>query len=240
MPHAYLVTGTDTGIGKTTVACGIAAAMRRRGVTVGVLKPVETGCTRAVDGTLLAADAMQLGYFAGLELPPDRLCPYRFADPLAPSIAAQRAGRFIDFAALIEVVDRFTDSADLTLIEGAGGLLVPLSGASTFADLALACRLELVVVVGNRLGAVNHALLTVRWAQHCGLAVSGYVINTLQPEPDLAMQTNTALLAELLGPALGVFPWVGPLACTATDRERLADATERSLDLNRLRPAAVR
>ncbi|MGH7785463.1 MAG: dethiobiotin synthase [Candidatus Binatia bacterium] len=236
MPHAYLVTGTDTGIGKTTVACGIAAALRRRGLDVGVLKPVETGCSRTADGTLLAADATQLGYFAGLALPLDRLCPYRFSDPLAPSVAAQRAGRPIELAALIGLVDRFTPTAAVTLVEGAGGLLVPLCGSSTFADLALACRLELLVVVGNRLGAVNHALLTVRWAQRCGLTVAGYVINTLHPEPDLAMQTNTALLAELLGPALGTFPWVGAIACTPADRERLADAAERTLTLDRLLP----
>lgn len=239
MSRAHLVTGTDTGIGKTTVACGIAAAMQKRGIDIGVLKPVETGCQAAVDGSLIAADAVQLGYFAGVELPVDELCPYRLADPLAPSLAARRAGRSIELPALVELVNRFTSTVEVALVEGAGGLLVPLSGSSTFADLALACRLELLVVVGNRLGAVNHALLTVRWAQQLGLAVSGYVINTLQPTSDLAMQTNVALLAELLGPPLGVFPWVGPLACTLAERDRLADAAETGLDLDLLLSAAA-
>jgi hypothetical protein len=92
----------------------------------------------------------------------------------------------------------------------------------------------LLVVGGNRLGCVNHASLTLRWARAVGLTVAGYVINTLQPEPDLAMQTNVELLHELLGPSLGVFPWVGETACTEADRQRLADVAEGSLRLNAL------
>src|SRR6185295_14453348 len=113
-------------------------------------------------------------------------------------------------------------TCEVGLVEGAGGLLVPLAGRATFADLAALCGLRVLVVVGNRLGCVNHAALTIRWAETAGLDLAGYVINTLQPEPDLPMETNVALLHDTLGPSLGVFPWVGETVCSEADRERLA------------------
>ena len=123
---------------------------------------------------------------------------------------------------------------ELALVEGAGGLLVPLTTASTFADLARACDLRVLVVVGNRLGAINHARLTLDWARAARLSVAGYVVNTLQPEIDLAAQTNVAVLRELCGPSLGVLPFLGPLKRTEPERDRLADAAEAALDLDAL------
>jgi dethiobiotin synthetase len=109
---------------------------------------------------------------------------------------------------------------------------VPLTESATFADLARACDLPLLIVVGNRLGAINHARLTMDWARTAGLAVRGYVVNALRPDADLAAQTNIDILRELLGPALGVLPFLGPLTQSAADRERLADAAEAALDLD--------
>jgi dethiobiotin synthetase len=131
-----------------------------------------------------------------------------------------------------ELVDRFAAGCEIGLVEGAGGLLVPLAGRATFADLAAACGLAVLVVVGNRLGCVNHAALTMRWAQTAGLDVAGYIVNMLQPAPDLPMATNVELLQETLGPSLGLFPWVGEVACTEEERGRLADIAERSLQLD--------
>jgi dethiobiotin synthetase len=198
------------------------------------MKPVETGCAPGPDGVRHADDAARLRWFAGRSDPLDTVCPFRLRDPLAPALAARREGVALDLERIAVLVDRLAAGCEVGLVEGAGGLLVPLAGPATFADLAARCGLPLLVVVGNRLGCVNHAALTMRWAQAVGLTVAGYVINTLQPVADLATQTNVALLPELLGPALGVFPWVGETACTEADRARLADVAERSLRLDAL------
>jgi dethiobiotin synthetase len=234
--RSFLITGTDTGVGKTTVASGIAAALRRRGRDIGVIKPVETGCELGADGSRIAADATQLGWAAGREDPLERLCPWRLRDPLAPSVAARAEGVRLALADVVEVVRQCMAGCELALVEGAGGLLAPLTDSATFADVARACDLRLIVVVGNRLGAINHARLTLDWARAHELDVAGYVVNTLQDgwTADLAAQTNVAVLRALLGPPLGVFPFVGPIAQTNAARDRLADTAEHSLDLNTL------
>ena len=233
MARSLLITGTDTGIGKTTVASAIAAALRRRGCNVGVLKPVETGCEPADDGGLIPADALRLAWAAGRETESlDTLCPYRFRAPLAPSVAARHAGVRLELAALVDAVRAAQARYEPLLVEGAGGLLVPLTDAATFADLARACELHLLVVVGNRLGAINHARLTLDWARAAGLPVAGYIVNTLAADEDIAAHTNVEILHELLGPALGVMPYVGTVTHTRADRERLAAAAESALDLD--------
>jgi dethiobiotin synthetase len=233
--NSLFITGTDTGVGKTTVASAIAAALRRRGKDVGVLKPVETGCQVAADGRRVPADAEQLRWAAGRDDEDvDLVCPFRLRDPLAPSVAARREGIRLELPDLVDAVRRVAARHELVLVEGAGGLLVPINGTATFADLARACDLRLLVVVGNRLGAINHACLTIDWARGAGLVVAGYVINTLTADDDLAAHTNVATLRELLGPPLGVFPFVGPVTRAASDRERLADTAERSIALDGL------
>jgi dethiobiotin synthetase len=233
--RSFLITGTDTGVGKTTVASAIAAALRRRTCDLGVLKPVETGCQIAADGGLIPADAVQLRWAAGREDEPlELICPFRLRDPLAPSVAARREGVRIELPDLVRAVQQIAARHEVVLIEGAGGLLVPVSDGATFADLARACSLRVLVVVGNRLGAINHARLTLDCARAAGLEMAGYVVNTLAAEPDLAMRTNVTVLRELLGAALGVFPFIGPVRQAADDRARLADAAEASLALARL------
>jgi len=218
LQRAFLVTGTDTGIGKTTVSCAIAAAAASRGCKVGVLKPIETGCRPDPRGVLIPEDAERLRYFSGCREPIDTICPYRFTDPLAPSIAAVRDGHEIRVDAIVET----------------GGLLVPIWGDTTFADLALEAKLPLLIVVGNRLGAINHAQLTAGWARAVGLETAGYVINTLSAEEDLATKTNVDVLAELLGPPLGILPWLGEIGRTAADRQRLADAGSHAVAISAL------
>ena len=234
MRSRFLITGTDTGIGKSTVASAIAAALRRRGRDVGVMKPVETGCAPDAGGSLYPADAVQLRFFAGVDDPLDMVCPVRLRAPLAPAVAAREEGTRLELSTLVDLVGRFVGHHTISLIEGAGGLLVPLAAGATFADLARACDLRLIVVVGNRLGALNHALLTVRCAEGAGLSLAGYIVNALQAEVDAAARTNVAVLRELLGDALGEFPWMGPVSMTADDRNRLADTAERTIRLDRL------
>ena len=232
--RAFLLTGTDTGIGKTTVTCAVAAALSRRGIRVGVGKPAETGCEVDANGALIPADAGRLRYFSGCREPLDTICPIRCREPLAPAVALRREARTIDAQDLRATMLGIAARHDVTLIEGAGGLLVPVIGSVTFAELAREWQLPVVVVVGNRLGAINHAQLTVRYAEQAGLTIGGYVINTLGPDGDVAAQTNVDCLRELLGAPIGVLPWLGPVACTPDDRTRLARVAEESLALARL------
>jgi dethiobiotin synthetase len=229
-----LITGTDTGIGKTTLASAIAAALRARAIDVGVIKPVETGCEPGPDGIMVPADGLQLRWAAGRDDPLERVCPYRFRAPLAPSVAAKLDGVTLALSDVVDSVKTVVATCDLALVEGAGGLLVPLTETATFADLARACDLRLLVVVGNRLGALNHARLTLDWAKTADLDVVGYVVNTLGAADDLAARTNIDVLHRLCGPSLGVFPHIGQLGRSDADRRLLAETAERTINLDAL------
>jgi len=233
--RGFFVTGTDTGVGKTFVCCGLAAALRSRRWRVGVMKPVETGCEPSPDGGLRAADAELLRYYADSSEPLDRVCPFRFAEPLAPLVAARQSARDVDVPHLLRAFGEIARESDVVLVEGAGGLLVPVASDITMADLASEMALPLLVVVGSRLGAINHARLTVECARARGLSVRGYVVNFLDEAPDAAAQTNVAVLDELLGPALAVTPHVpGGALQTATRREELARIFAARFDLSAL------
>jgi len=200
----FLVTGTDTGVGKTYVACGLARAAVAAGLRVAVRKPAETGCASDASGRLVPQDALALrdaaagangGAHASVE-PLDEVCALALAEPLAPAVAAQRAGQTLDVGALVAAYRRRAAEVDLLLVEGAGGLLVPLAGRTTYLDLASELGASLVVVVGARLGAINHALLTFAAAAARGVSVAGYVVNHVLPQEDLATQTLAATLRE--------------------------------------------
>ncbi len=232
--RSIFVTGTDTGVGKTTVSCGIAAALSQANWTVGVFKPSETGCRIGPDGQLQPEDALRLGFFARSVLDVRTTCPYPFRPPLAPLVAARQAGTVIDMAHLCRVHHAVAAAHDVTLIEGAGGLLVPLAPGVTFADLAMRLQVPLLVVVASRLGAINHALLTIRYAQSAGLHVLGYIVNFVTEETDLAACTNIDVLTECLGPPLGVIPYLGTVESTDTDRQRLAELFTTNLRMDSL------
>jgi dethiobiotin synthetase len=198
---ALLVTGTDTGVGKTFVGCALAHAWRARGRRVGVMKPVETGVE------LEPEDALRLRAAAADPAPLDDVCPYRFRAPLAPSIAAALEGRAVDVDHLTALVTRRTREVDVLLVEGAGGLLVPIAGRLTWLDLAVRARLPLLIVAANRLGTVNHTALTARVAAAAGLDVRGFVLSQPTPATDPSAATNADTIAALTGLAcLGVVP----------------------------------
>lgn len=244
-----LVTGSDTGVGKTLVTAAIAAALSARGLRVGVAKPVETGCAR-IDGALHAEDAATLAGAAASSEPLDVVCPHRFPDPLAPLLAAARAGATIDVAALVRDLAARAAAHDVLLVEGAGGVLVPITSTTTYAELARALDAPVLLVVGSRLGAINHALLSLEVLAARGLRVVGYVVNRLVADGDLVVDSNTALLRGLTtAPFLGELPHLtdaadvmravrspGPHAAAA--RERLAALARAHLDLDALTRAA--
>lgn len=195
------VTGTDTGVGKTFVACALARALRARGRRVAVFKPVETGVTG------LAEDAAGLRAAAGDPAPLDDVCPYRLRAPLAPAVAARLEGRRVDVERLVALGRARAATADVLLIEGAGGLLVPLADTTTFLDLAARLEATLLIVAANRLGTVNHTALTARVAAAAGLAVRGFVLSHPTPTTDDSAPTNAETIATLTGlPCLGVVP----------------------------------
>jgi dethiobiotin synthetase len=202
------ITGTDTGVGKTFVACGLAALLRESGYRVGVMKPAETGCAQR-DGELVPEDALRLRQASGCAEPIEKICPYRLPEPLAPSIAAERAGVRIDVDHLLAVYRDISSEHDVTIVEGAGGLMVPLLPSFTYADLARVLKLPIIVVAANRLGAINHLLLTLEHASCKGLTVLGYVLNRVTNEPSLATETNREVLSGLTGaPCLGELPFI--------------------------------
>jgi dethiobiotin synthetase len=196
---ALFVTGTDTGVGKTFVACALAAALRARGRRVAVMKPIETG----VDGE--PEDALRLRAAAGDAAPLDEICPYRLRAPVAPALAARLEGVAIDVERIAALIARRAAEADVLLVEGAGGLLVPVAGGTTWAEVAARCRLPLLIVAANRLGTINHCALTARAAVAAGLSVRGFVLSQPGPAADLSAATNAAAVSELTGlPILGV------------------------------------
>jgi dethiobiotin synthetase len=207
MVSGIFITGTDTGVGKTFFACGLAALLKKSGYKVGVMKPVETGCVEG-GGKLVPQDAVALKEASGCELPLEQICPYRFREPLAPSVAAEREAIRIDIDYLMSGYGEISETHDITIVEGAGGLLVPLLPSYTYADFAKVLKLPVIVVAENKLGMVNHLLLTLEHASCKGLSVLGYVLNQIESHPSLAAETNREALVSLTGvPCMGEVPY---------------------------------
>jgi dethiobiotin synthetase len=208
MTRSILVTGTDTGVGKTLVSGGIAAALARRGVDVGVMKPFATGAVR-VGGRLVSDDARFLQQAAGVEDPLDLINPSCLRPPLAPSMAARVAGTKIDLKAVEEAWRTLNARHSTMIVEGVGGLLVPLLTGLTVADLARRWKLPLVIVTRPALGTINHTKLTVLAARSYKLKILGLVLNSATAaRRGLAERLNPAALAEETGlPILGEIPY---------------------------------
>ena len=212
------VTGTDTGVGKTLVACAIIRALRRRGVDVGAMKPVETGVGEA--GPL---DALALRAAAGDLDALEEVCPQRFALATAPTIAAEREGREVDGEALDAAFARLAARHEFLVVEGAGGLLVPVTSSADMRDLAVRWSLPLVVVARAALGTLNHTRLTLEAAARAGLEVAGLVISHADGPLSPADTANLAgLLADPGAPLLGVIP---PLAAGQQPADDALDLT---------------
>jgi dethiobiotin synthetase len=205
-----LVTGTDTGIGKTVVAGAIADWFRRAGKRVAVLKPAGSGCVRRREG-LVSEDAEFLAHCADSRHPLDVICPVRYAEPLAPAIAAERAKEPLDWTAIERSIATLSDGSEVMIVEGVGGLMVPMDAKHTFLDVARWLKLPAVVVARPNLGTINHTLLTVNALRGAGVDVAGVVINRYPAQnADVASETNPRAI-ERWGkvPVLCVVPDVG-------------------------------
>lgn len=206
MGAAFFITGTDTEIGKTTIACGLLQAARNAGLSTAAAKPVASGCERTAEG-LRNSDA--LGLLAGCSLPLryEEVNPFAFEPAIAPHLAAREAGVQLDVEALAGPVNTvLARNADFTLVEGAGGWRVPLAGGENLSDLAVRLGLPVILVVGVRLGCINHAVLSAEAIQRDGLVLAGWVANIVDPATS-RLEENLATLAErLLAPCLGRVP----------------------------------
>jgi dethiobiotin synthetase len=181
MLPGLFISGTDTGIGKTYVAAMIVRELARSGLRVGVYKPIASGCQR-VGGSLVSDDALALWRAAGQPGTLDAVCPQCFTAPLAPHLAAAGEGRQVDTLLLRRGLDYWRDKSDIVVVEGAGGLLSPVSDHEYVADVARDLGFPLVIVAANRLGAIHQTLatLTVATTFHGGLKVAGIVLNQSQ------------------------------------------------------------
>ena len=205
MSRGIFITGTDTGVGKTVVAAALARLLRMRGVNVGVMKPVTSGC-REVSDKLVSDDALLLCQAAGVACCDD-VVPYRLREALAPAEAAKIDGVRIDFARIREAYDRLAANSDFMIVEGAGGLMVPLAGGLLVADLVRQLQLPLLVVARPDLGTINHTVLTCFAARQMELRVAGVVINNYPAAPGLAERSAPHQIGSLCGVAvLGVWP----------------------------------
>lgn len=204
---AFFITGTDTGVGKTHIAAGLLLAARQRGLTTAALKPVAAGCEQTADGWR-NADALLLQSVITEPLAYEQINPIALQAAIAPHIAAQQENRRLTVDRIAGFCRGVLGNAQVTLVEGAGGWRVPLNATETLADLARCLQLPVILVVGIRLGCINHAVLTAEAIQRDGLPLAGWVANCIDPELP-CLEENLATLHERLpAPCLGVVPWL--------------------------------
>ncbi|MEW6357732.1 MAG: dethiobiotin synthase [Planctomycetota bacterium] len=219
------VTGTDTEVGKTVVAVGIARAIKRRGVDVGVMKPVASGGQPSEDAVMLAKAA-------GTNDPMEEINPICLPEPLAPTVAARRCGRIVELQKIWNAFRSLSARHEFLIVEGIGGLLVPLAEGITVADLAKGMALPLLIVGRTGLGTINHVLLTVEAARARTLTIAGIVLNQAEDAPwGASEETNPGEIeAHANAPILGVIRYMK----TTNDCDSVADAVEKSLDMDTL------
>ncbi len=231
MKRGVFITGTDTGVGKTVIAGAVTRALMARGLSVGVMKPVESGCTVVEGEGLLPADAAFLREMAESAAPLSEITPFRFETPVAPIVASRIEGVEIREEVIISAFEETARRHDFVVVEGVGGLMVPIRSGFLVSDLVGLLGLPVAVVARNTLGVINHTLLTVRAAANEGIRVAGVVLNHTEPlRGGVAEETNPALLGELLDvPLIGVFPYL-----KERSRDALDAAALESLDIGPL------
>jgi dethiobiotin synthetase len=232
MSKGFFITGSDTEVGKTFVACALARLFKGTGLDVGVMKPVESGCLEG-DGEgdsdiLIPSDAMKLQQASGSEDNMEDISLYRFPLPVAPNVAARVAGitKEIDFERIKQTYERLAKNHKVVIVEGAGGLMTPVTDTKTMTDLALHMGLPLIVVSASKLGVMNHTLLTIAHARKVGLKIAGLILNhpTIPKKTDESINYNRTELERIKGiPFLGELPFIdGPVSeLEKTAREKI-------------------
>ncbi|GAB6050946.1 dethiobiotin synthase [Hydrogenophilus islandicus] len=205
MSEAYFVTGTDTEIGKTTVCAVLLRTKAAQRLRVAGLKPVAAGCDPLGNND----DVARLTAASTVALPAEVVNLYRFAEPISPHLAARHEGVRVEFSRIADAVNAARAQCDWLLVEGVGGFLAPLSECETVADLAVTLQLPVVLVVGMRLGCLNHALLTVEAIARRPLTLAGWIANQLDPAMRAFAENLATLQARIPAPCWGVLPYGG-------------------------------
>lgn len=206
MARGFFVTGTDTGVGKTLVSVALLQSYAERGLRVVGMKPVAAGC----EPGQVNEDVAMLRAASNVDAPIELINPYGFQPAIAPHLAAQLAGEPIRIPRVMECYERLARDADIVIVEGAGGWMVPLNEAETLADLAWSMGLPVILVVGMRLGCLNHALLTAEAIQNRGVGLAGWVANRIDPHMAAFDANLAALSCRISAPLLGVIPPLPP------------------------------
>jgi dethiobiotin synthetase len=232
-PPGLLVCGTDTGVGKTTVACGLLRLARRRGLRLVPFKPAETGHTESSGGP---SDAQRLCDAAALPgLSTEDICPFRFADPVAPSVAARMAGTAIDAGALLKAASALRRRGDALLVESAGGLYTPYGAGITSATLSELLDIDILLIAANRLGTINHTALALAEIHRRRLRFAGVVLVDTAAEPSPDRPHNAGEIQALTGVRpRGTLPH-----CSGAGPDEIADTLAAHVDLDGLLAGAL-
>jgi dethiobiotin synthetase len=208
MASGLFITGTDTGVGKTYVSAGIATALKCQGVDVGVMKPAETGC-KMREGLLMPRDALRLIKAAGVNDSLSLVTPYMFRRPLAPAVAGELEGRMIDPVRIISAFQTLSKRHEFMIVEGAGGIMVPLFGKYTYLDLAKKIGLPVLIVARPGIGTINHTMLTIAALKGHKIDIAGIVINyALEQKKGSAEKTSPAAIEKMSNVRImGIIPY---------------------------------
>jgi len=223
-PDGLFITGTDTGVGKTVVSAALAWNMKQAGKKVAVMKPIQTGTN--LDGIM---DIEFIQKLLGTNYLLEVVCPYRFPHPLAPFVAACQVGKTIDVDRIRSAFYELRSNHDVVIVEGAGGLLVPINETYLMSDLANDLNLGLIIVIRPGLGTLNHTLLTVEYARSCGLRIVGIVINNFPDNPTISERTNPELIVKMTGiKIIGVLPHDSEISVENARIGKLQDLSKSS------------
>ena len=225
--RSFFVTGTDTEVGKTVVACALVRAFVARGERVGVMKPIASGAARTPEG-LRNADALSLLAAANVPLTYEQVNPFCFEPAISPHIAAEDAKIRVDIGTIAAGFSAIRNRSDRVVVEGAGGWLAPVNADESMADLARALRLPALLVVGLRLGCLNHAQLTRLAIESAGVPFAGWIANRMQPAMAREAENLATLEWRLGEPPLAIVPFDPPRAGSLTLENAAARLAEGS------------
>ena len=201
--NGFFVTGTDTDVGKTIISSGLAAVLKEKKIDVGVFKPLLSGIARENP----TSDTSLLKQLSQTSLSYEEITPFEFKEPLAPYVAGKLEGKSVGLEDVLSHWEKIREKHEFFIVEGAGGISVPLGEGFLVSDLIKALQLPIVIVARPNLGTFNHIFLTVQYAKSLGLSIAGIVINGINDDPGLAEKTNPDLIEELCGvPILGITP----------------------------------
>jgi len=234
MAQGIFITGTGTGVGKTLIATSLVAALKAQGIDVGVMKPLESGAP-SFGSAPIPRDALYLKEIAGVRDDLNLINPYCFQAPLAPGVAAEKEGVEVDLQMIKGIYEELRGRHQFMVVEGAGGLLVPIAQEILLPELIKLLGLPLLLVARSSLGTINHILLSLFYCQHEGLEVKGLIMSKSTPDADPSEAGNAQVVARFSGvPVLGSFPYLRDYAGVKGNRAFLAQIFTEHIDMEKL------